>query len=51
MLIFLQISGDSTHLFGDGFAFWLTNERVSPGPVFGNKSSLSSPPKSTTHLA
>jgi len=50
MLIFLQISGDSTHLFGDGFAFWLTTERVSPGPVFGNKSSLSSPPKSTTYL-
>jgi len=51
LLIFLQISGDSTHLFGDGFAFWLTTERVSAGPVFGNKSSLSSPPKSTTHLA
>lgn len=32
-----KISGHSTHLFGDGLAFWLTTERVSPGPIFGNK--------------
>jgi len=32
-----KISGDSTHLFGDGLALWLTKERVQEGPVFGNK--------------
>jgi len=32
-----KISGDSTHLFGDGFAMWLTTERAQPGPVFGSK--------------
>lgn len=32
-----KISGESTHLYGDGFAFWLTTERTQPGPVFGNK--------------
>jgi len=50
MLNLLQISGHSTHLFGDGLAFWLTTERVSPGPIFGNKSSSSSPSKPTTHF-
>lgn len=31
-----QISGDSTHLFGDGLAIWLTKDRAQPGPVFGS---------------
>ncbi|KAF8870896.1 concanavalin A-like lectin/glucanase domain-containing protein [Infundibulicybe gibba] len=32
-----KISGESTHLFGDGMAIWLTTERTQPGPVFGNQ--------------
>ncbi|KZP13724.1 hypothetical protein FIBSPDRAFT_868993 [Athelia psychrophila] len=32
-----KVSGDSSHLFGDGFALWLTKERTQPGPVFGNQ--------------
>ena len=32
-----QISGDSSHLFGDGLAVWLTKDRTQPGPVFGNQ--------------
>ncbi|KAG6872511.1 hypothetical protein C0995_009201 [Termitomyces sp. Mi166 len=32
-----KISGDSSHLFGDGLAIWLTRERKIEGPVFGNK--------------
>ncbi|KAF7782795.1 hypothetical protein Agabi119p4_2171 [Agaricus bisporus var. burnettii] len=32
-----KISGDSTHLFGDGLAMWITTERAQPGPVFGSK--------------
>ncbi|KAF9448270.1 concanavalin A-like lectin/glucanase [Macrolepiota fuliginosa MF-IS2] len=35
-----KISGDSTHLYGDGFAMWLTTERTQPGPVFGNKNNF-----------
>lgn len=31
-----KISGESTHLFGDGFAIWITKGRAEPGPVFGN---------------
>ncbi|EIN06594.1 concanavalin A-like lectin/glucanase [Punctularia strigosozonata HHB-11173 SS5] len=31
-----KISGDSTHLFGDGLAIWLTKDRAQPGPVFGS---------------
>ncbi|KAI5285771.1 hypothetical protein KEM54_000304 [Ascosphaera aggregata] len=31
-----QIHG-SGHLHGDGFAFWLTKERASVGPVFGSQ--------------
>ncbi|TFY81362.1 hypothetical protein EWM64_g2654 [Hericium alpestre] len=31
-----KISGDSSHLYGDGMAFWLTKERAQPGPVFGS---------------
>ncbi|KAF8637788.1 hypothetical protein AX17_002579 [Amanita inopinata Kibby_2008] len=31
-----KVSGDSTHLFGDGLAMWITAERAQPGPVFGN---------------
>jgi len=33
----LQVSGDSSHLYGDGFALWITTERAQPGPIFGNK--------------
>ncbi len=32
-----KISGDSSHLYGDGLAMWLTTERAQPGPVFGNR--------------
>jgi mannose-binding lectin 2 len=32
-----KISGDPSHLYGDGLAMWLTSERAEPGPVFGNK--------------
>ncbi|KAF9047557.1 legume-like lectin family-domain-containing protein [Panaeolus papilionaceus] len=32
-----KISGDSSHLFGDGLAMWLTTDRAVPGPVFGSK--------------
>jgi len=31
-----KISGESTHLFGDGLAIWITKGRAEPGPVFGN---------------
>jgi len=31
-----KISGESSHLFGDGLAIWLTSTRAEPGPVFGN---------------
>jgi len=32
-----KISGDSSHLYGDGLAIWLTKDRTQPGPVFGNQ--------------
>lgn len=32
-----QISGESSHLFGDGIAVWIAKERAQPGPIFGNK--------------
>ncbi|KAG6897743.1 hypothetical protein C0992_011671 [Termitomyces sp. T32_za158] len=32
-----KVSGDSSHLFGDGLAVWFTRERKIEGPVFGNK--------------
>ncbi|KAL9940323.1 hypothetical protein V8E36_001028 [Tilletia maclaganii] len=31
------IDGESSHLYGDGMAMWLTTERAKPGPVFGSK--------------
>jgi len=31
-----KISGESSHLFGDGLAVWLTKDRAVEGPVFGN---------------
>jgi len=31
-----KISGEASHLYGDGFAFWVTKGRAEPGPVFGN---------------
>ena len=31
-----KISGDSSHLYGDGLALWLTTDRAQPGPVFGS---------------
>ncbi|CAD6889351.1 unnamed protein product [Tilletia controversa] len=31
------IDGESSHLYGDGMAMWLTTERAHPGPVFGSK--------------
>ncbi|KAJ8517503.1 hypothetical protein ONZ45_g5303 [Pleurotus djamor] len=32
-----KISGESSHLYGDGLAFWITKERANPGPIFGNQ--------------
>ncbi|KAF7798976.1 hypothetical protein EIP86_010205 [Pleurotus ostreatoroseus] len=32
----IVITGDSSHLYGDGMAVWLTEERAQPGPVFGS---------------
>jgi len=32
-----KISGDSSHLFGDGMAMWLSKERAQTGPVFGSE--------------
>ncbi|CAE6335530.1 unnamed protein product [Rhizoctonia solani] len=31
-----QISGSSSHLYGDGLAIWLTDTRAELGPVFGS---------------
>jgi mannose-binding lectin 2 len=31
-----KIGGDSTHLFGDGLAMWLTTTRAQAGTVFGS---------------
>ena len=32
-----QIHGRGKDLFGDGFAFWYSKEKMVPGPVFGSK--------------
>ncbi|KAJ8654469.1 hypothetical protein O0I10_009910 [Lichtheimia ornata] len=32
-----KVGGQAGHLYGDGFAMWLTKDRLSPGPVFGSK--------------
>ncbi|KAG0289359.1 hypothetical protein BGZ96_007084 [Linnemannia gamsii] len=32
-----KVEGKGDGLFGDGFAVWLTKERATMGPVFGNK--------------
>ncbi|KAK7472336.1 hypothetical protein VKT23_000455 [Stygiomarasmius scandens] len=31
-----KVSGESSHLFGDGIAIWFTKDRAKPGPVFGS---------------
>ncbi|KAI0821033.1 legume-like lectin family-domain-containing protein, partial [Irpex lacteus] len=31
-----KIGGETSHLFGDGMAIWLTTARAQPGPVFGS---------------
>ena len=31
-----KIGSDSTHLYGDGLAIWITKQRAQPGPVFGS---------------
>ncbi|KZT05407.1 concanavalin A-like lectin/glucanase [Laetiporus sulphureus 93-53] len=31
-----KIGGESSHLYGDGMALWLTTTRAQPGPVFGS---------------
>lgn len=36
-----KISGDSSHLYGDGLALWLTKERAHEGPIFGSKDKFS----------
>ncbi|KAK0522510.1 hypothetical protein OC834_006254 [Tilletia horrida] len=37
IVVDFTIDGGSSHLYGDGFAMWLTTERAKPGPVFGSK--------------
>ncbi|KAF9563007.1 hypothetical protein CPC08DRAFT_794567 [Agrocybe pediades] len=32
-----KVTGDSSHLYGDGLAMWLTKDRIAEGPVFGSK--------------
>ena len=32
-----KVTGTTKELFGDGFAFWYTKERMENGPVFGSK--------------
>jgi len=32
-----KVHGESSHIFGDGFAFWATKGRATGGPVFGNQ--------------
>ncbi|KAF8190863.1 lectin [Pholiota molesta] len=32
-----KVSGDPSHLYGDGLAMWLTKDRAAEGPVFGSK--------------
>ncbi|KAI8641861.1 legume-like lectin family-domain-containing protein [Parasitella parasitica] len=31
-----RVDGSSGHLYGDGFAMWLTKQRMTEGPVFGS---------------
>ncbi|KAF7731013.1 hypothetical protein EC973_001059 [Apophysomyces ossiformis] len=31
-----KVAGSSGHLFGDGFAMWITKQRAQQGPVFGS---------------
>jgi len=35
--IHFKVTGTTKELFGDGFAFWYTKERMENGPVFGSK--------------
>ncbi|KAJ8589631.1 hypothetical protein M405DRAFT_738238, partial [Rhizopogon salebrosus TDB-379] len=37
MEVEFKVTGDSSHLYGDGMAIWLTKDRAEPGPVFGSK--------------
>jgi len=32
-----KVSGDSSHLYGDGLAMWITKDRAQPGHVFGSQ--------------
>ncbi|KAI9296042.1 hypothetical protein K502DRAFT_302957 [Neoconidiobolus thromboides FSU 785] len=32
-----KIHGSSSHISGDGFAFWVTTEKNKQGPIFGNQ--------------
>jgi len=36
-----KVTGTTKDLFGDGFAFWYTKERMEIGPVFGSKNYFS----------
>ncbi len=36
MEVEFKVSGESTNLFGDGLAIWISKERAQPGPVFGS---------------
>jgi len=36
MEVEFKLSGESSHLFGDGLAVWFTTDRAQPGPVFGS---------------
>ena len=39
--ISFKVTGSTKELFGDGFAFWYTKERMENGPVFGSKDHFS----------
>lgn len=32
-----KVTGTTKDLFGDGFAFWYTRDRMFTGPVFGSR--------------
>ena len=32
----VQVDGRAHNLFADGFAFWITKDRATSGPVFGS---------------
>lgn len=35
-MLISQVDGKAQHIFGDGFAIWISKDRAQPGPVFGS---------------